>query len=123
AYNARGAEEPSVMERNATNRNQDMASARHMLVRGVLQWAPEQGLQDTALEGVGLVRSDAPTHFMPTVYEPSLIFVVQGRKTVQLGDESITYDPMSYLATSVHLPVMGQVVDASSERPYLAIRL
>jgi AraC-like DNA-binding protein len=111
------------MERKTTNSNQELASARQMLVRSVLQWAPEQGLQDTALEGVGLVRSDAPTHFMPTVYEPSLIFVVQGRKTVQLGDEGITYDPLSYLAASVYLPVMGQIVDASPEQPYLAIRL
>ena len=111
------------MERKRTNSNREMASARQMLVRSVLQWAPEQGLQDTALHGVGLVRSDGPTNFMPTVYEPSLIFVVQGRKTVQLGDEGITYDPLSYLATSVHLPVMGQVVEASPKHPYLAIRL
>ena len=112
-----------MMERKRTNSNREMASARQMLVRSVLQWAPEQGLQDTALHGVGLVRSDGPTNFMPTVYEPSLIFVVQGRKTVQLGDEGITYDPLSYLATSVHLPVMGQVVEASPKHPYLAIRL
>jgi AraC-like DNA-binding protein len=106
-----------------TDDNREMASARETLVRRVRQWAPEQGLQDTALEGVGLVRSDAPTHCMATVYEPSLAFIVQGRKTVQLGDKEMTYDPLSYLVSAVHLPVLGQVVEASPEHPYLGIKL
>ena len=49
--------------------------------------------------------------------------MIQGTKTIQLGDREITYQPLSYLASSVHLPVLGRIVDASEEHPYLAVKL
>ena len=112
-----------LIERRTTGNDRETTSAAETLARRVRQWAPEQGLQDTALEGVALVRTDGPTHCMHTVYEPSLAFIVQGRKTVQLGDREITYGPLSYLVSAVHLPVLGQVVEASPEHPYLGVKL
>lgn len=100
-----------------------LESARRKLAQKILQWAPEQGLQYSALEGVGLIRSDSTTSCTASVYEPSLGFIVQGSKTLHLGDKEISYGALSYLASSVHLPVLGGVKEASPENPFLAVKL
>lgn len=100
-----------------------LTALRGTLAERVGRWAREEGLQDTGLPGVALIRSDEPTHCTPSVYEPSLAFIVQGRKTVQLGDKEINYCPLTYLVSAVHLPVLGHVVEASREHPYLGIKL
>ncbi|MBP2231762.1 AraC-like DNA-binding protein [Azospirillum agricola] len=46
-----------------------------------------------------------------------------GRKQVMLGERVLFYDAAEYLVVSVDLPVVGQVVEASPERPYLCLRL
>lgn len=60
---------------------------------------------------------------MSTVYEPSLGVIAQGRKTVGLGDREIVYGALSYMVSSVDLPVEGRVIDASPEQPYLAVKI
>jgi len=37
-----------------------------------------------------------------------------------LGDSVYRYDPAHYLLATVGLPVVGQVLEASAERPYLS---
>lgn len=49
--------------------------------------------------------------------------VVQGSKRVELGRTAFLYDPSKFLLTSVDLPVVSQVVEASEESPYLCVRL
>src|SRR5690606_17484090 len=109
--------------RTRRNHMQIDSSILETLARTALKWAPEQGVQATALDGVELVRWDDPTHFTPAVYDPSLIFIVQGRKIVRLGDSEIEYGPLDHLVSAVHLPVSGQVVEASPARPYLGIKM
>jgi AraC-like DNA-binding protein len=60
---------------------------------------------------------------MPTVYQPCLAIVVQGRKRAMLNDEVFHYDALNYLVVSVTLPGRAQVLEASPERPYLSLRL
>jgi AraC-like DNA-binding protein len=57
------------------------------------------------------------------VYKPSLCIVVQGMKEVLLSQERFQYGPADYLVASVNLPITGQVTEASSEIPYLALKL
>lgn len=57
------------------------------------------------------------------VHKPSLCIVVQGMKEVLLSQELFRYGPADYLVTSVNLPIIGQVTEASSEIPYLALKL
>jgi AraC-like DNA-binding protein len=57
------------------------------------------------------------------MYEPSICIAVQGAKRVDLGEDSYVYDAHNYLITSVHLPTIAQVVEASPEKPFLALRL
>ncbi|WP_346839010.1 AraC family transcriptional regulator [Microbulbifer sp. SAOS-129_SWC] len=97
---------------------------RQALAQRIQRWTVEPGLQDTALPGLALGRSDSTTsRCASSVYEPSLAFIVQGSKSLQLGDREIVYRPLSYLATSVHLPVLGRVQEASVDKPYLGVKL
>jgi AraC-like DNA-binding protein len=93
------------------------------LVRQVLRHAPADGIHPTALAPLQLVRTSAPGAPLPAVYEPGLAIVVQGRKQARLADELITYDPLHCLLVSVTMLPVGQVIEASPQRPYLCIRL
>lgn len=77
----------------------------------------------TDLPGLTLYRHTAPTAPAPITYEPSVALVVQGRKQVQLGTNTFFYDSSRYLLTSLDLPVVSQVVEASPEAPYLCLGL
>jgi transcriptional regulator GlxA family with amidase domain len=57
------------------------------------------------------------------MYEPSICMVAQGAKRVLLGDDTYVYDAHHYLITSVHLPTVVQIIEASREKPYLGLRL
>lgn len=98
-------------------------SLPQQLSQVVRRWAPLEALQDTAIAEIQLVRADAPTSFHCAVYEPCLCFVIQGSKTVLLGDKEIVYTGPSYMASAVHLPVVGRVDHATPEKPYLAVKV
>src|SRR5690606_23877242 len=84
---------------------------------------PEAGVYETSIPGLELIRVDTPTPSMSVVYEPSLCIIAQGSKTVRLGDREIIYGALSYMVSSVDLPVSGCVVEASPEDPYLAVKM
>lgn len=58
-----------------------------------------------------------------SVSEPSFCVIAQGSKEVLLGDSRYQYDPAHYLITTVDLPRISQILEASPERPYLSLRL
>jgi AraC-like DNA-binding protein len=57
------------------------------------------------------------------VLEPSLAVVAQGRKEVLLDENPYRYDRAHYLLTTVAVPIVYRVLEASRERPYLCLRL
>jgi AraC-like DNA-binding protein len=89
----------------------------------VTRLTPQEGVHPSAIPGFTLIRANSPSVPMPSVYEPSLCIVVQGRKRAVLADEVYMYDALNYLTVSVTLPAIGQVLEASQDRPYLCLRL
>ena len=73
--------------------------------------------------GLHLFRFSSPTKPVHVVQQPTFCVIAQGSKVILLGDKLYRYDPAHYLLTSVGLPVMAQVVEASADRPYLGFRL
>lgn len=73
--------------------------------------------------GLSLFQWNAPTEPVSGMYEPSICMVAQGAKRAILGDDTFVYDSDHYLITSVHLPTMFQVINASEKKPYLGLRL
>jgi hypothetical protein len=81
------------------------------------------GITRTGVEGLAIVRSDAPTPLEHLLYEPALIVVVDGAKELMLGDTLLTYTPGHYLVLSVGLPLLASITRASAAAPYLALAL
>jgi AraC-like DNA-binding protein len=73
--------------------------------------------------GLTLYRSSAPSDHNAVVYVPALCIVVQGAKEVVVGGEAYRYDPARSLLVSVDLPAYTRVVEATPDRPCLAIRI
>ena len=54
---------------------------------------------------------------------PSVCLIGQGCKRLFLGEEAYVYDAHRFLITSVDLPVVTQIIEASSDKPYLGLTL
>lgn len=93
------------------------------LAERIARWTEKLNRLDTEIPGLSLHRWDAPTE--PTSYTlaPSVCLIGQGRKHVLLGEGGYTYDAQSFLITSVDLPVVSNIIEASADRPYLGLTL
>jgi len=87
------------------------------------QYTRGDGLLDTALPRVSVAKLSKPSEPMHGVHQPALCIIAQGRKQVILGDSIYFYDASQYLVASVDVPVVGQVVEATPEKPYLSFKL
>jgi AraC-like DNA-binding protein len=83
---------------------------------------PNEGFTLTALEGVKLMRWNRAIPRSPVFYEPSIVFVCQGKKIGYLGGEVYQYNPQQFLILSVPLPFESETI-ASLEEPLLAISI
>lgn len=89
----------------------------------IARWTKENNTLATAIPSLTLHRWETPTE--PTSYTlpPSICLIAQGAKRVMLGEDSYVYDASHFLITSVDLPVVAQIVEASREKPYLGLTL
>jgi AraC-like DNA-binding protein len=106
--------EEHELERAQPNKN-ELAEriARHLVADGTVEVAP----------GLFLSRSSSPTGPIYRVTEPSFCVIAQGRKELLLGQERYRYDASHYLLVSAGLPLVGRIIEASSQRPYLGVRI
>ena len=92
------------------------------LVERIAQAIREDGTVEP-LKGLHLNRSSSPKEPLHSVYDPVFCVIAQGSKEVFLSNERYQYDPYHYLLVTAELPLVGHVLDASKERPYLSLRL
>lgn len=83
----------------------------------------ENRLTETGIPRVAMVQGKIPEHELNAVYEPMLNLILQGSKSMMIGDRTLHYDPATYFVMSVGLPAAGVVRPASSGEPYLAVAL
>ena len=81
------------------------------------------GLYETEVDALGLIRADRPSHPVHTVYEPTVCVVFQGAKQVTVGETVLEYGPGDHLVVGLDIPVVGRVTEASPEAPYLAVQV
>lgn len=84
--------------------------------------APEDGAFSGVVPGVTLYRSEVLTDSIHTLYEPTLCLIAQGSKRAMLGDTAWVYDRGKYLICAVDLPMVGGVIRATPDEPYLCLR-
>lgn len=76
----------------------------------------------TPIEGVLVARHDE-SMLEPSMSGSVMALIAQGRKRLALGDRVYEYGAGQYLVSSLDLPVTGQFLDASPERPALGFGL
>lgn len=98
------------------------ASARELADR-IRRLSPQPGVRNTAIDRLQVFRANSTSQRLPTIYEPAICLVAQGAKHALLGGEVYRYDAMNYLLVSAHLPVVGQILEATEVRPFLSAKL
>jgi len=93
------------------------------LRQSIARWTENVGHHATSMPDLSLFQREAPTDPLSALYEPSICLIAQGAKRVFLGDDTFVYDHRHYLITSVHLPTVVQIIEASPDRPCLGLKL
>lgn len=101
-----------------------LAAPRQRLIDKLLRHSRSgEVLNHPALPSLMLVRQDEVQQSICAVYEPCVALVVQGRKSVDIGDRTLTYDAHSCFVTPLDLPAVATILEASPERPFLSMAL
>ena len=111
---------PSKNVSRPPNRARELRSA---LARKIASFIGTREKLITDVPGLLLSRRTAPTAPTSATYEPSLAVVAQGRKRATLAGTTFIFDPSRYLLTSLDLPVICNVIEASEAVPYLCFVL
>ena len=96
---------------------------REQMARKIAFFAGSGEIVITQVPGLRLSRRTAPTAPASCTYEPSLAVVAQGRKRADLAGTIFIFDQSRYLLTSLDLPVICNVTEASERVPYLCLVL
>lgn len=89
----------------------------------ILRNIPSDGNFSCAVKGVHLVRRDNPTDFLRCFYNPTCIFVLQGKKQMLYGENNLVYGKGQYVVSCTDIPVSSRVLEASPENPFVTLIL
>ncbi|WP_299258221.1 AraC family transcriptional regulator [uncultured Kushneria sp.] len=78
---------------------------------------------ETGIPRVAMVQGEIPEYMLAAVYDPMINLILQGSKTMTVGDRTLRYDPATYFVMSIELPAVGTIHPATSGAPYLALSL
>jgi AraC-like DNA-binding protein len=81
------------------------------------------GLHESAIARMAMIRADYPSEKTPSVYRPCVCIIAQGAKRSIAGDSVLSYGAGSYLTVSVDVPVVAEIVTASEAEPYLCLKI
>ena len=82
--------------------------------------ALEEGVRDSPLPGVKLMRSSENWPRVQVTYEPGIVIIAQGKKRGHLGGRTFNYDANNYLVLSVPLPFECDT-EGTKEEPLLGV--
>jgi len=96
----------------------ELARLKELLTRNA-----GEGKTRTALPGVSVVCSRTTTERLGDWAEPTLAVIAQGAKETVLNGRTFAYGAGQFIVGSVELPVIGHIVQASADEPFLAFVL
>src|SRR5690606_28081359 len=91
--------------------NDSMLELRSIVMRAGDRWT------GTGIPRVAMVKAEACAS---QVYQPMLHLVLQGSKTLSIGDRLSRYESGTYFLVPVDVPATGEIFPAEGDRPYLA---
>lgn len=98
-------------------------SPNNTLAKLVGTFAQTDGNHNTLISALMLYRRSVTSEPMPCLYGLGLGITTQGGKRVMLGDEIFDYGSGQSIITTVDLPVVSHVTQASASEPYLGMWL
>jgi AraC-like DNA-binding protein len=97
-------------------------SALPELLRALEGRAVTDGVVEAPYPGVHFYRASAPVRYRKVpIFGPRLVVAAQGRKVASFPSGQLVYDANHYLVVTGGTQLEGQVVEASPEKPYLAL--
>ncbi len=96
---------------------------RDLLKNKIMDFFPEPGIFLTGIPGFSLSLRTAPTFNQHCFYKPMAIIVLQGKKQTVLGSERFTYKENTLVVTSIDIPTVGSIIEASPEKPFMTLIL
>ncbi len=81
------------------------------------------GAPHPAMPRLHIYRIDNPTDAAGLIYQPVVCLVLQGRKRTFIGNGVLEYGPSECMVVAAELTATGQVCEASTDEPYLALNL
>ena len=99
------------------------ATATSALARAIGTFAQTDGDYTTTVPALTLHRRTAPTQPLHCIYTLGLGVIAQGSKQVMLGDQVIGYSPGRSMLTTIDMPVVSHVTQASVRKPFLGLLL
>ena len=109
------------MNRKQKILNKDLTEVRHALVGRISKWTANEEQVKLPIPGMEFHKYTSPTVPTNALHEPSICLVVQGVKRVQLNEAEYVYDANHYLFTSVNLPIIATIIEASPQAPFFGI--
>ena len=94
--------------------NKALNELRSIVMRAGNKWT------DTGIPRVSMVKAEACAS---QVYEPMLHLVLQGSKTLSIGDQILDYTASTYFVVPVDVPATGEIHASGPDHPFLAISL
>jgi AraC-like DNA-binding protein len=91
------------------------------LLKNVRRAAVATGPQPTQVEGVSVLRWEAPIPKRRNRWIASAGLIVQGEKEIEVGEKSYHLTAMNFLASPFDLPVTSQIVKASRSKPFMVL--
>ncbi|HHF2852981.1 TPA: AraC family transcriptional regulator N-terminal domain-containing protein [Vibrio diabolicus] len=109
------------MQEVPSNTSSTLASAIEKLAKHIEKWTNGANQYDTEIPGLRFSRWATPTPPTSYTHNPSICLIAQGRKRVLLGEDSFVYDANHFLISSVDLPIIANIIEASEDKPYLGV--
>ena len=94
---------------------------KYKLLDKLLTLMPESKSYTTNIDGLLIVKRDAPFQSEVCLQQPLLIFSVQGEKRYSAGSEIIDYKQGQIVFQGTPMPCSSYVLKASKEIPYIAM--
>ena len=66
---------------------------------------------------------DHTTEIDPLIYDPAASLVIQGTQRMFIGDKKFEYGPGQSMIVAAEIAALGQVCEASQDRPFVAVGL
>jgi AraC-like DNA-binding protein len=83
--------------------------------------ADENGIAQTPIPGLALVRETAPSALQYAINRPLVAMVLQGSKRVTMGRDSFESGTGQSLLITADIPTVSQITRASVVEPYLSL--